>query len=246
MTLECASASQRILRRRYEPAANVQTVQTSSTGLGGFNISSFQRRGFRDRRDRVPSVRVNERIRAREVRVIDEDGAQIGVMPPQQALEIARGKGLDLVEIAPQAQPPVCRIINFGKYQYEQKKSSSTAASSTSRRRSRSRIRVSSSAALQAARSSALARSRRSAGVRTSRSIPRNRHMGCLRCAPPSEASRYKRDEAPDLAPLRGAIAQPAIRSGRACASAGCAPGLHERLVDVGAVRPGVRARISS
>jgi translation initiation factor IF-3 len=43
-------------------------------------------------------------------------------MTPQQAIEIARGKGLDLVEIAPQAQPPVCRIINFGKYQYEQKK----------------------------------------------------------------------------------------------------------------------------
>ena len=54
--------------------------------------------------------------------MIDEDGAQIGVMPPRQALEIARGKGLDLVEIAPQAQPPVCRIINFGKFQYEQKK----------------------------------------------------------------------------------------------------------------------------
>jgi len=70
----------------------------------------------------VPSVRINERIRVPKVRVIDEDGAQIGVMPPQQALEIARGKGLDLVEIAPQAQPPVCRIINFGKYQYEQKK----------------------------------------------------------------------------------------------------------------------------
>ncbi len=43
-------------------------------------------------------------------------------MAPQQAIEIARGKGLDLVEIAPQAQPPVCRIINFGKFQYEQKK----------------------------------------------------------------------------------------------------------------------------
>ncbi|HXU10102.1 MAG TPA: translation initiation factor IF-3, partial [Blastocatellia bacterium] len=70
----------------------------------------------------MPSVRVNERIRVREVRVIDDDGTQIGVMAPQQALEIARGKGLDLVEIAPQAQPPVCRIINFGKYQYEQKK----------------------------------------------------------------------------------------------------------------------------
>ena len=58
----------------------------------------------------------------REIRVIDEDGTQVGIMSPQQALEIARGKGLDLVEIAPQAQPPVCRIINFGKYQYEQKK----------------------------------------------------------------------------------------------------------------------------
>jgi translation initiation factor IF-3 len=58
----------------------------------------------------------------REIRVIDEDGSQVGIMTPQQALEIARGKGLDLVEIAPQAQPPVCRIINFGKYQYEQKK----------------------------------------------------------------------------------------------------------------------------
>jgi translation initiation factor IF-3 len=48
-------------------------------------------------------------------------------MTPQQALEIARGKGLDLVEIAPQAQPPVCRIINFGKYQYEQKKKAKEA-----------------------------------------------------------------------------------------------------------------------
>lgn len=67
-------------------------------------------------------MRVNERIRVREIRVIDEDGSQIGIMSPQEALEIARGKGLDLVEIAAQAQPPVCRIINFGKYQYEQKK----------------------------------------------------------------------------------------------------------------------------
>lgn len=58
----------------------------------------------------------------REIRVIDEDGAQVGIMAPQQALEMARSKGLDLVEIAPQAQPPVCRIINFGKWQYEQKK----------------------------------------------------------------------------------------------------------------------------
>jgi translation initiation factor IF-3 len=70
---------------------------------------------------------VNERIRVREIRVIDEDGQQLGIMAPQQAIEIARGKGLDLVEIAPQAQPPVCRIINFGKWQYEQKKKAKEA-----------------------------------------------------------------------------------------------------------------------
>ena len=67
-------------------------------------------------------MRINERIRVREIRVLDEEGTQLGVMSPQEALAIARQKGLDLVEIAPQAQPPVCRIINFGKFQYEQKK----------------------------------------------------------------------------------------------------------------------------
>jgi len=67
-------------------------------------------------------VRINERIRTKEVRVIDEEGQMIGVMPPQDAVRIARERGYDLVEVAPQAQPPVCRIIDFGKYQYEQKK----------------------------------------------------------------------------------------------------------------------------
>jgi translation initiation factor IF-3 len=67
-------------------------------------------------------VRVNERIRCREVRVIDEDGQMIGVMSPQQATDLARQRGYDLVEIAPQAEPPVCRIIDFGKFLYEQKK----------------------------------------------------------------------------------------------------------------------------
>ena len=65
----------------------------------------------------------------REIRVIDDDGSQLGIMSPQQALEIARSKGLDLVEVAPQAQPPVCRIINFGKWQYEQKKKAKEAKS---------------------------------------------------------------------------------------------------------------------
>ena len=64
-------------------------------------------------------VRVNERIRAREIRVIDEEGGQLGIMPPFEALKIARGQGLDLVEVAPTANPPVCRIINYGKYLYQ-------------------------------------------------------------------------------------------------------------------------------
>jgi translation initiation factor IF-3 len=58
----------------------------------------------------------------REIRVIDDTGAQLGIMPPPQALAVARSKGLDLVEISPTAVPPVCRIMDFGKYQYEQQK----------------------------------------------------------------------------------------------------------------------------
>jgi len=64
-------------------------------------------------------VRINERIRAREIRVINEEGGQLGIMPPYEALRIARGQGLDLVEVAPTANPPVCRIINYGKYLYQ-------------------------------------------------------------------------------------------------------------------------------
>jgi translation initiation factor IF-3 len=70
---------------------------------------------------------VNERIRVREVRVIDEDGSQLGIMPPPQALAIARQKGLDLVEIAATATPPVCRIMDFGRYQYQEQKRARSA-----------------------------------------------------------------------------------------------------------------------
>ena len=62
---------------------------------------------------------MNERIRAREIRVIDEEGKQLGIMPPFEALKLARSQGLDLVEVAPTANPPVCRIINYGKYLYQ-------------------------------------------------------------------------------------------------------------------------------
>ncbi len=67
-------------------------------------------------------VRVNERIRAREVRVIDENGAQLGIMPSQQALQLARQRELDLIEVAPNAQPPVVRIMDYGKHRYETQK----------------------------------------------------------------------------------------------------------------------------
>jgi translation initiation factor IF-3 len=67
-------------------------------------------------------VRVNGKIRAREVRVIGDQGAQLGVMALTDAINLARQKGVDLVEIAPNAQPPVCRIVDFGKFRYEQAK----------------------------------------------------------------------------------------------------------------------------
>lgn len=67
-------------------------------------------------------MRTNERIRVREIRVIDDTGEQLGVMEPPQALAIARQKGLDLVEISPTAVPPVCKIMDFGQYQYQEQK----------------------------------------------------------------------------------------------------------------------------
>jgi len=65
---------------------------------------------------------MNDRIRAREVRVIDDEGQQLGIMPPYEAIRKAREKNLDLVEISPTAQPPVCRIMDYGKFLYQQEK----------------------------------------------------------------------------------------------------------------------------
>ena len=66
--------------------------------------------------------RRNERIRAPRVRVIGADGSQLGIMPPQEALAAARRLGLDLLEVSPNAEPPVCRILDYGKYMYEESK----------------------------------------------------------------------------------------------------------------------------
>ena len=71
---------------------------------------------------------MNERIRAREIRVIDDDGGQLGIMTPRDAIAIARERGIDLIEVAPQAQPPVCKIMDYGKYKYEQAKKEKESA----------------------------------------------------------------------------------------------------------------------
>jgi len=66
--------------------------------------------------------RINERIRVPQVRLIDENGQQLGVVPTNQALQLARERGLDLLEVAANAQPPVCKICDYGKFKYEKKK----------------------------------------------------------------------------------------------------------------------------
>ena len=70
----------------------------------------------------MKQLRVNERIRISQVRVIGADGAQLGVMAPADALRLAREQGLDLVEVAPQTTPPVCRIMDFNKFRYEEQR----------------------------------------------------------------------------------------------------------------------------
>ncbi|MEW5746547.1 MAG: translation initiation factor IF-3 [Nitrospirota bacterium] len=67
-------------------------------------------------------IRVNQEIRTREVRLIGEEGEQLGVVPIQEALRLSRERGYDLVEVAPNASPPVCRVMDFGKYKYQMSK----------------------------------------------------------------------------------------------------------------------------
>jgi translation initiation factor IF-3 len=70
---------------------------------------------------------VNEQIRIPRLRVIDEDGEQLGILDRNEALDIARDRGLDLVEVAPNAHPPVCRIMDYGKFKYEESKKAKRA-----------------------------------------------------------------------------------------------------------------------
>jgi len=73
-------------------------------------------------RDIIKKLRVNERIIAREIRLVGDKGEQLGIMPLIQAQETARKQNLDLVEVAPTAAPPVCRLLDYGKFKYEQAK----------------------------------------------------------------------------------------------------------------------------
>ena len=72
-------------------------------------------------------TRINERIRVREVRLIGDDGNQIGVVPTEKALDYAQERDLDLVEVAPEAKPPVCRVLDYSKYKYEQEQKAKAA-----------------------------------------------------------------------------------------------------------------------
>ena len=75
---------------------------------------------FAEPRVRPKGPRVNDEIRIREVRLIDEGGTQIGIVPTEQALAVARARGLDLVEVSPDASPPVTKILDYGKFKYAQ------------------------------------------------------------------------------------------------------------------------------
>jgi len=80
------------------------------------------RRPFRGRPQRDPGPRVNHQIRIKEIRVVDEEGEPLVVLETSDAQALANRRGLDLVEIAPNQRPPVCKIMDFGKYKYETKK----------------------------------------------------------------------------------------------------------------------------
>jgi translation initiation factor IF-3 len=85
------------------------------------------RRSFEQARPPQDQTRINEAIRVPRVRLVDSDGSQIGIKSREDALQYAYSKDLDLVEVAPNADPPVCRVMDYGKYKYEQEQKAKTA-----------------------------------------------------------------------------------------------------------------------
>ncbi len=88
---------------------------------------AFQRENFFHRRTKPKGPRTNEKIRAPEVQVIDSYGKNLGTLSTKEAMQIAREEGLDLIEISPNATPPVCKIIDIGKYKYDLQKKTNKA-----------------------------------------------------------------------------------------------------------------------
>lgn len=87
-----------------------------------FNFKTIRIKHYREpfiSKKKVPNVRVNELITITPVRVIDENGGQLGIMETKEAIALAKEHGLDLIEVAPLAKPPVCKVIDWGKYQYQ-------------------------------------------------------------------------------------------------------------------------------
>lgn len=92
------------------------------TNLGGYLYSLFLLSKYTWRCCNIKELQINEEIREREVRLIDDQGEQLGVVDTREAINIAIDKNLDLVKVAPNAKPPVCKIMDYGKYKYEQSK----------------------------------------------------------------------------------------------------------------------------
>jgi len=95
--------------------------------IHGKRTDTIARRPHNAPPTRDTGPRVNDRIRAPEIRLIGAEGENLGVQPPRRAMELAEQAGLDLVEISPNANPPVCKIMDFGKFKYEQQKRESEA-----------------------------------------------------------------------------------------------------------------------
>ena len=93
-------------------------------------MSHFKPNYFQ-RRSRPQGPKANERIRAIDVQVIGSDGNNLGTLPLNKAIEIAKGEGLDLIEISPNANPPVCKIMDMGKYKYDLQKKANIAKKKT-------------------------------------------------------------------------------------------------------------------
>ena len=88
---------------------------------------AFQRQNYFQRRNKPKGPKTNERIRSPQVQVISSDGKNLGVLNTKEAIDIAKQEGLDLIEISPNANPPVCKIIDIGKYKYDLQKKANKA-----------------------------------------------------------------------------------------------------------------------